>query len=373
MSGATPAGLAIQGLSKHYAGRAVVDRLSLDVPSGELLILVGPSGSGKSTLLRMIAGLTPHDAGRIQVAGREVSQLPADQRNMAMVFQSYALFPHMSIRDNLSFGMHARREPASHIQSRVQAVSEVLGLLPMLERFPRQLSGGERQRVALGRAMLREPQLFLLDEPLSNLDAQLRVQTRAEILRLHERLKTTMVYVTHDQVEALSLGDRVGVLQAGRLMDLGTPEHIYCNPRNLFVARFVGSPPMNTLPVTAAAPGHVQWQQQRLALPLALARQLGSNGQALVLGVRPEQVCVQGSRWARGEPPGNLIDATVQLVEYAGDQLYLELQAQGSTLLARVEPEYGALRGQPVKLWFPPEALHLFDAQTELALGAQPL
>ncbi len=373
MTAARSAGLELRGLSKHYGGKPVVDALSLTVTDGELLILVGPSGSGKSTLLRMIAGLTEHDAGEVLVAGRSVGGLPPAERNIAMVFQSYALFPHMTIEENLSFGMQARKEAPAHIAQRVQAVSGVLGLAAMLQRYPRQLSGGERQRVALGRAMLREPKLFLLDEPLSNLDAQLRVQTRAEILRLHQRLQTTMVYVTHDQIEALSLGDRVGVLRAGRLEDIGTPEAIYRHPRTLFVARFVGSPPMNIFAVRAAPPGHVDWNGKRLPLPAELAARLGETGRPLVLGVRPEHVCVLGSRWALGGPAGELVSATVEVVEYAGDQVFMELVVAGAdgqtqTLTARVEPELGAQRGQVLKLWFQPQALHLFDPETELSL-----
>jgi multiple sugar transport system ATP-binding protein len=368
-------GLELRGLGKHYGGKPVVDALSLTVAEGELLILVGPSGSGKSTALRMIAGLTEHDSGDVLVAGRSVGGLPPAERDIAMVFQSYALFPHMTIAENLSFGMQARKESPAHMGRRVAEVSAVLGLAAMLERYPRQLSGGERQRVALGRAMLREPKLFLLDEPLSNLDAQLRVQTRAEILRLHQRLKTTMVYVTHDQIEALSLGDRVGVLRAGRLEDIGTPEIIYRRPRTLFVARFIGSPPMNTLAVQAAPPGHVLWQGRKLPVSAELAAHLGPASRPLVLGVRPEHVCVQGSRWAQGQASGELLKATVEVVEYAGDQVFMELVVAGAgaggagqTLTARVEPELGARRGQELALWFAPDALHLFDAQTELSL-----
>jgi multiple sugar transport system ATP-binding protein len=368
-------GLELRGLGKHYGGKPVVDALSLTVADGELLILVGPSGSGKSTALRMIAGLTEHDSGEVLVAGRNVGGLPPAERDIAMVFQSYALFPHMTIAENLSFGMQARKEPAAHIERRVSEVLAVLALTPMRERYPRQLSGGERQRVALGRAMLRQPKLFLLDEPLSNLDAQLRVQTRAEILRLHRHLKTSMVYVTHDQIEALSLGDRVGVLRAGRLEDIGTPQSIYLRPRTLFVARFVGSPPMNTWAVQAAPPGHVLWHGARVPVSAELAAQMGPAGRALVLGVRPEHVCVLGSRWAQGQPNGDLINATVEGVEYAGDQVLLELQVAGAgaggapqTLTARVEPELGARRGQALQLWLAPDALHLFDAQTERSL-----
>ena len=365
-----PWGLDLQGLNKQLGGRPVVADLSLQVRAGELLVLVGPSGSGKSTLLRLIAGLEAQDSGSIVVAGRDVGALPADQRNIAMVFQNYALFPHMTIDENLSFGMQARKQEKVVIRQRVQAVAEVLGLQDKLARYPRELSGGERQRVALGRAMLREPALFLLDEPLSNLDAQLRVQTRAEILRVHQRLKTTMVYVTHDQVEALSLGDRVGVLHQGRLLDLGTPTEVYQRPRTLFVARFIGSPPMNTVEVQAAPPMHVRRGDASFELPPALAARVGPVGRDWVLGVRPEHVCVQGSRWTLGQPVGAPLEALVQGAEFAGDQIYLHLAVQGTTLIARVEPEFAAQRGQTCWVWLRPEHLHLFDPATGQSLAA---
>ncbi len=364
------AGLELKGLSKNYGKSRVVDNLSLSIRDGELLVLVGPSGSGKSTLLRLIAGLIAHDAGEIEIAGRAVGHLPPDQRDVAMVFQSYALFPHMSIFDNLAFGMRARGEPAAHIATRIASVAEGLGLGAMLQRFPRQLSGGERQRVALGRAMLREPKLFLMDEPLSNLDAQLRVQTRAEILRLHARLKTTTIYVTHDQIEALSMGDRIGVLRGGKLEQIGNPREIYQNPANLFVARFIGSPPMNTFPVRVGAGQGLHWKSAVIPIPAALAEKLGDSGREVVLGVRPENVYLAGSRWAVGERPAHAISATVDIVESAGDQIFLVLDVEGDSIIARAEPEFAIARGDVVDIWFQPDALHLFDPQTELAIGS---
>jgi multiple sugar transport system ATP-binding protein len=364
--------LELRGLHKTFGHGSVVDTLSLQAQEGELLALVGPSGSGKSTLLRLIAGLSQPDAGNVAVAGRDVSALPPDQRDIAMVFQSYALFPHLTIAENLSFGMQARREPQPQIAQRVAEVADMLGLQPLLQRHPRALSGGERQRVALGRAMLRRPKLFLLDEPLSNLDAQLRVQTRADIQRLHERLQTTMLYVTHDQVEALSLGHRVGVLRDGRLEDLGTPRRIYEQPRSLFSARFIGSPPMNTLEAHSAPPDHVQWQQLRLPVPPGSAAALGKGSRPLVLGIRPEHVSLRGSRWAQGDAPTQTLNGLVQAVEYAGDQHILSLQVQGSRLLACVEPGFGVERGQTVALWFATDKLRLFDPSSGLALDAAP-
>jgi multiple sugar transport system ATP-binding protein len=367
----TAPGLELKDLTKSYGANAVVDGVSLEVAEGEMLVLVGPSGSGKSTLLRLIAGLIPHDAGQIAIAGRDIGRLQPDRRDIAMVFQSYALFPHLTIHDNLAFGMQARGEPKARISERIGEVSDVLGLRPLLARYPRQLSGGERQRVALGRAMLREPKLFLMDEPLSNLDAQLRVQTRAEILRLHARLGTTTVYVTHDQIEALSMGDRIGVLRGGRLEQLGTPEEIYRRPRSLFVARFVGSPPMNALPVEAAPPDRVLWQGTALPVPDTFEPGLGAAGRKLVLGVRPEHVFLRGSRWAVGEPPADPLSAMVEVVESAGDQIFLILDVEGTSLVARAEPEFRVHRGQRLDVWFHTEALHLFDAGTELALASR--
>jgi multiple sugar transport system ATP-binding protein len=364
----TPFGLEVEGVSKRYGDVPVVDDVSFKMPEGELLVLVGPSGSGKSTLLRLIAGLVPHDSGTIRIGGRDVGDLPPAQRETALVFQSYALFPHMTIAENLSFGMRARGVERGQSDARVSEVAAALGLGTLLKRYPRELSGGERQRVALGRAMLREPELFLMDEPLSNLDAQLRVQTRGEIVRLHSRLQTTTLYVTHDQGEALSMGDRIGVLNRGRLEQAGTPADVYHHPRSLFVARFIGTPAMNTLTVTAMPPEHVNWNGHRIAMPRPLQPAL-SPGKELVLGVRPEHVSVQGSPWAQGPAPPDPIAATVDLVEPAGDQTFLELDVHGTLLVTRVEPYSRIRRGDRINFWFHTSSVHLFDPRTEMAVG----
>jgi multiple sugar transport system ATP-binding protein len=363
----TAFGLEVEGVSKRYGDTPIIDSVSFTVPEGELLVLVGPSGSGKSTLLRLIAGLVQHDSGEIRIGGRDVGRLPPARRETALVFQSYALFPHMTIAENLSFGMRARGVARGQSDARVTEVAAALGLEALLARYPRELSGGERQRVALGRAMLREPALFLMDEPLSNLDAQLRVQTRGEIVRLHSRLKTTTLYVTHDQSEALSMGDRIGVLNRGRLEQVGTPTEVYHHPRSLFVARFIGTPAMNTLTVTALPPDQVEWNGHRIPVPRSLQPAVGPR-QALVLGVRPEHVSVQGSDWARGAPPGEPIDATVDLVEPAGDQTFLELEVRGSLLVTRVEPYSRIRRGDRITVWFHTASVHLFDPRSELAV-----
>ena len=368
----TSSGLELRGIRKAYGDTVVVDDVSLDVADGEMLVLVGPSGSGKSTLLRIIAGLVEHDAGEIRIGGNDVGHLPPARRDAAMVFQSYALFPHMTIAENLSFGMRARGGARDRIATRIGEVAETLRLTSMLDRYPGELSGGERQRVALGRAMLREPKLFLMDEPLSSLDAQLRVHTRAEIVRLHERLKTTTVYVTHDQIEALSMGDRIGVLNEGRLQQLGTPNEVYDRPASLFVARFIGTPAMNTLPVTTAGSARVLWNGSAVDVPTRVQEALQSQPAArpLVLGVRPEHVYLQGSRWAHGRGAAPAMKAKVDIVEMAGDQIFLELDVNGTLLVVRAEPDLKLRRGDEVEFWFDREALHLFDPETERAIDA---
>jgi multiple sugar transport system ATP-binding protein len=367
----TAFGLELEHVSKRYAGAPVVDDVSLQVAEGEMLVLVGPSGSGKSTLLRLIAGLVPHDSGSIVIAGRDVGALPPAERDIAMVFQSYALFPHMTILENLSFGLKARGVKRAQVDTQAAQVAAVLALTPLLRRYPRELSGGERQRVALGRAMLREPKLFLMDEPLSNLDAQLRVHTRAEIVRLHARLRTTTVYVTHDQVEALSMGDRIGVLHQGRLVQLGTPSDVYRWPESLFVARFIGTPPMNVFDVTALPPGCVRWNDSTVCVPARLHAAVERGGRELMLGVRPEHVYVEGSRWARTNQTGPMIPATVDIVELAGDQIFLELRIAETLLVARAEPDLRIPAGNRVNVWFDTDALHLFDPISEAALGGE--
>jgi multiple sugar transport system ATP-binding protein len=366
----TPFGLELEEVRKRYGDATIIDNLSCQIAEGELLVLVGPSGSGKSTLLRLIAGLVPHDGGAIRIGGRDVGALPPARRDIAMVFQSDALFPHMTIAENLSFGMRARGVARGQSAARIGEVAALLALGPMLDRYPRDLSGGERQRVALARAMLREPALFLMDEPLSNLDAQLRVHARGEIVRLQERLGTTTLYVTHDQGEALSMGDRIGVLNRGRLEQLGTPVAVYHHPQSLFVARFIGTPAMNTLTVRAQAPGHVDWNGRRLPIPRRFRASL-SRRDHVVLGVRPEHVFIQGSRWAQGAVPAEPIAATVDIVELAGDQTFLELDVNGTLVMARVEPDFSVRRGDRIAFWFDTDAVHLFDPATETALDGE--
>ncbi len=363
------ASVSLRDVVKRYGEHAAVRDLTLEVPDGELLVLVGPSGCGKTTSLRMIAGLEDPDDGRIQIGDRDVTSLPPDERDVAMVFQSYALFPHMTVFENLAFGLRARKRPDAEVRAMVAEAAATLGLDALLERKPRQLSGGERQRVALGRAIVRHPAVFLMDEPLSNLDARLRVQTRAEIQRLQARLGATMIYVTHDQTEALGLGHRVGVMDAGLLQQAGTPREIYDRPANAFVASFIGSPPMNLLPVRQVGRDLV-WDGGVAGAPDAPR----VPGERATLGVRPEHVHVAGSAWAPADttepagPDDRMIDAVVDVVEAVGDQTILFLNAGSAILAARVEPSFPARSGDALRIRLDPRHLHLFDPDSGDAL-----
>ena len=352
--------LSLREVSHAYADRPSVRDLSLDVAEGELFVLLGPSGSGKSTVLRLVAGLESPHAGKVLIGERDVTRLPPNERNVGMVFQSYALFPHMTVGENVAFGMAVRRQPREEITRRVAEVAEILEIEGLLERLPRELSGGERQRIALGRALVRDPDVLLLDEPLSNLDAQLRIQTRTEILRLQTRLHITSVYVTHDQTEALGMGHRVGVLREGKLEQVGTPQEVYERPATLFVARFVGTPPMNILP--ARSEGGAVW-----AGGIRVAPAVAVGGDVL-LGVRPEHVHVRGSRWSAHVPDEDVVPATVELVESAGDQVFLTMETPSGTLVARVEPSLRPSPGTRLDVWMDPARLHLFDPATERAV-----
>ncbi len=354
--------LALRGVTHAYDGHPVVRDLDLDVADGELFVLVGPSGSGKSTILRVVAGLEAPQDGRIVLGERDVTALPPDRRNVGMVFQSYALFPHLRVRENVGFGLAARRRPAEEIERRVREAAAALGIEGLLDRLPRQLSGGERQRVALARALVREPDVLLMDEPLSNLDAQLRAQTRAEIVRLQARVGTTTVYVTHDQVEALGMGHRIGVLRDGALEQVGTPQEIYERPAALFVATFVGTPPMNVLPARVE-------DGQLVASGVRLADAPADSPPEVLLGARAEHVHVHGSRWSAQAAETHAFDAAVDLVESAGDQVFLTLESVAGSMVARVEPSFRPERGARVRAWLDPARLHLFDPATERALG----
>jgi ABC-type sugar transport system ATPase subunit len=322
---------------KSYDGTVAVKDLSLEIADGEFIVLVGPSGCGKSTALRMLAGLEDITQGRILIGDRVVNNVAPAARDVAMVFQSYALYPHMTVYDNLAFALRNSRVPKRDIDERVGRAAEILQLSTMLKRKPKQLSGGQRQRVALGRAIVREPEVFLMDEPLSNLDAQLRVATRAEILKIQERLETTTIYVTHDQVEAMTMGDRIAVMNAGVLQQVGTPEDLYTNPRNTFVAGFIGSPSMNLVPAHVVGPG----------------------GADEIVGFRPEHV-----RLGNGLPDGLAFDAQAEVIEYLGDEQLVHMTRNDVELLAKLPVEQHVSRGDDLQLTVPPEKLHRFDAGT---------
>ncbi|WP_256788166.1 ABC transporter ATP-binding protein [Frankia sp. AvcI1] len=402
-------------VSKWFAdGQVAVDDVSLRVADGELLILVGPSGCGKSTTLNMIAGLEDISDGELRIGGRVVNGLGPAERDVAMVFQSYALYPHMTVRRNIGFPLSLAKVPRARIEQRVREVAELLDLTPWLDRKPGMLSGGQRQRVAMGRAIVRSPAVFLMDEPLSNLDATLRVATRTQVARLQRRLGTTMVYVTHDQVEAMTLGDRVAVLRAGRVQQVAAPVELYERPVNLFVAGFIGSPAMNFLPASVEGDvlrsplGAVALDDRlRRALSAGAARPAavdvggegavgsappaaGAGGASLVLGIRPEHfedVAVVGA-----DRPGGRVSVVAEVVESVGSDKYVYaalpvgsgqaaglarvlreagaalVPGVGEQVVARLAAASTAVRGAQVELWFDPGRLHLFDAATGVAL-----
>ena len=348
--------LRFAGVRKDYGSIRALRGLDLDVADGELIVLVGPSGSGKSTALRAAAGLEDVTDGTIHIGGRDVTRVPPAGRNISMVFQSYALFPHLTVAENIGFGLRARGVARAETARRVESAAKAVGCGELLERRPFELSGGERQRVALARALVREPDVFLLDEPLSNLDAQLRVHMRAELKRLHQRLEATMIYVTHDQVEALTLGDRVAVLRDGELQQLGPPDEVYRRPANRFVAQFIGSPAMNFFP------GRLEDGGLR-AGPFLFSPIPGRDslqGRELEVGIRPEHVHVTRSRGTR---------AQVQVLEVAGSETFVHLVADGKTLVARVPSQRRPETGETVRLSAAADHLYLFDGATGESLS----
>jgi multiple sugar transport system ATP-binding protein len=326
-------------VTKKFGDTVAVDHLLLEVEDAEFMVLVGPSGCGKSTALRMLAGLERVSDGRVLIGDRVVNNVAPQSRDIAMVFQSYALYPHMTVYDNLAFGLRNQKVPKREIDARVQRAAEILDLGPLIKRKPKQLSGGQRQRVALGRAIVREPAAFLMDEPLSNLDAKLRVQTRAEILKLQRELQTTTIYVTHDQVEAMTMGDRIAVMNFGVLQQVGNPEELYTNPRNAFVAGFIGSPAMNLVPASLID---------------------GAGGDDRIAGFRPEHIDV-----ANGRPEGYMFDARVDVVEYLGDEKLVHLSRKDTPLQAKLPVEEQLNIGDERRFLVPRDKLLLFDAESE--------
>jgi multiple sugar transport system ATP-binding protein len=327
-------------VTKTFDGTAAVKDFDLEVADGEFMVLVGPSGCGKSTALRMLAGLEKVSDGRIYIGDRVVNNIAPQSRDIAMVFQSYALYPHMTVYDNLAFGLRNQKVAKKEIDRRVRRAAEILDLDPLIKRKPKQLSGGQRQRVALGRAIVREPVAFLMDEPLSNLDAKLRVQTRAEILKLQNELGTTTIYVTHDQVEAMTMGDRIAVMRLGVLQQVGSPEDLYVEPANVFVAGFIGSPAMNLVPAPVLD---------------------GVGGDDRIAGFRPEHIDV-GRNGA-----GDVIafEGQVEVVEYLGDEQLVHFTRKDTPLQAKIPVEQKLTMGETVTFTLPREKLYLFDKGTE--------
>jgi len=357
-------------VTKTYPGSAAaVKDLNLEIAEGEFLVLVGPSGCGKSTALRMVAGLEKISDGRILIGDRVVNNVAPMSRDVAMVFQSYALYPHMTVYDNLAFGLRNKNTPKDEIDRRVRDAAQILDLGEMMKRKPKQLSGGQRQRVALGRAIVREPAVFLMDEPLSNLDAALRVATRAEILKLHQRVGTTTIYVTHDQVEAMTMGDRIAVMNRGVLQQAGSPEELYTRPTNLFVAGFIGSPAMNLVPVEASSSdGRAALRHGEFLVSVperVMSKASAQGGKELVVGLRPEHLTVLNG--ARSDDAATL-PAVVDVVEYLGDEQLVHLHAGEVDLVAKLPVEPRLKAGQDVTLAVPCEKLYLFDRESESAL-----
>ncbi len=378
--------IVLAGVTKAFSTGEVlaVDDVSLEIESGEFLVLVGPSGCGKSTLLRMIAGLEDVSGGEILIDGRDVTELPPRARDIAMVFQTYALYPHMTVRENLGYGLKVRKTPKDEIARRVEHVAEMLGLEKMLDRRPAALSGGQRQRVAMGRAIVREPKAFLMDEPLSNLDAKLRVSMRAQLAALHSRLGTTTVYVTHDQVEAMTLGHRVAVMREGRILQVDTPQALYAEPKNLFVAAFIGSPAMNLVEAAVSDDGIAFGGFRIPASPPPPHPQTGAR---LIVGIRPEAF----EDAAFGDPSLPQIDVEVQVVEdlgadthviftvdappvdvsevreAAGDEEVL-LPSDRASFTARVDPQTSARVGSRLRLTVDSSRFHYFDPSSGLRL-----
>src|SRR5262250_2251051 len=362
--------VALRNIVKTFDKTPAVQGIDLDIADREFIVLVGPSGCGKSTTLRMIAGLEEATSGEIYIGDQLVNDVPPKDRDIAMVFQNYALYPHMTVFENMSFGLRLRRVPKPEIRSRVENAARILDITELLDRRPKALSGGQRQRVAMGRAIVRNPKVFLFDEPLSNLDAKLRVQMRTEIKRVHQKVKTTTVYVTHDQVEAMTLADRVVVMNGGRIEQIGRPHELYHRPKTRFVAGFIGSPAMNFLPARLQPNGEALLLRiaPELAFPIPVAhaaRYRASVGKDLVFGLRPEHITAP-----RGEQrdPRCEFSRTVDVIEPMGMETMVFFTVNGTEVCARVEPSAAVAPGQPMRLYANLNHMHLIDPATELVL-----
>jgi len=365
------AGVILDHVTKRFGDVIAVNDLTIEVKDKEFLVLVGPSGCGKSTALRLIAGLEELTQGNIYIGDRLVNDVAPKDRDIAMVFQSYALYPHMSVYDNLAFGLKLRKTPKKEIDRRVREAAEILGISALLTRKPKQLSGGQRQRVALGRAIVREPHVFLMDEPLSNLDAKLRVQTRAELIKLHQRLQTTVIYVTHDQTEAMTMGSRIAVLRDGILQQLDTPQTLYDHPANMFVAGFIGSPAMNFFDAKLVGTPEAMFVDggtYKLRVPSEKAKTLSQYlGKEVVFGIRPEDI------WDRqyvqeGVATENTMRVSIDVVEPLGAELNVYMTTGNTEFVARLDPRTQARPGQQFDIVVNMDHMHVFDRQTQEAL-----
>jgi multiple sugar transport system ATP-binding protein len=359
----------LKDVTKIFGESIVVNRLNLTARDKEFLVLVGPSGCGKTTILRMIAGLEGVTKGEIFIGKREVNHVAPKDRDIAMVFQNYALYPHMSVYKNMSFGLMLRRLPKKEIDQRVIGAAKILGIGDLLQRKPKELSGGQQQRVAMGRAIVRKPQVFLFDEPLSNLDAKLRVQMRGELARLHKQLNTTIIYVTHDQIEAMTLADRLVVMDKGLIMQVGEPMEVYNNPMNLFVARFIGSPAMNVLEarvITEHGSLFVHGEQFKLAIPGVLKdRFIKAKDREVLLGIRPEHL--YDKKLKGSFPSGENLKVDIDVVEPVGSELIVIASLGSVQLTACVAPQSNAKPHMAIELLVDMDKIHLFDRQTEAA------
>ena len=365
--------LSFKNINKVYPnGFHAVKDFNLEVADKEFIIFVGPSGCGKTTTLRMVAGLEEISSGELSIDGRVINDVEPKDRDIAMVFQNYALYPHMTVYDNMAFGLKLRKVPKAEIDKMVHEAAKILDLEPLLDRKPKALSGGQRQRVAMGRAIVRNPQVFLMDEPLSNLDAKLRGQMRIELSKLHQRLGTTIIYVTHDQVEAMTLGTRIVVMNAGIVQQVDTPQALYDTPNNLFVAGFIGSPQMNFLDAVVSVEGDnavLDLGESKITLTGDKAKKLidgGYEGKTVVMGIRPEDVYDDEAVIAANL--GTTIESTVRVYELLGAEVYLYFDYAGANFTARVKPTTTARTGDTVKLALEPSKIHVFDKETEMAI-----
>ena len=367
------ASLSLKHINKTYPnGFEAVKDFNLEIEDKEFIIFVGPSGCGKSTTLRMVAGLEEITSGELWIGDKMVNDVEPKDRDIAMVFQNYALYPHMTVYDNMAFGLKLRKVPKDEIDKMVREAARILDLEALLDRKPKALSGGQRQRVAMGRAIVRNPKVFLMDEPLSNLDAKLRGQMRIEISKLHQRLGTTIIYVTHDQTEAMTLGTRIVVMSAGVIQQVDTPQHLYDHPCNLFVAGFIGSPQMNFVDAVCKVEGNKAYLvagPSKIELPDEKAKKLiegGYDGKTVVLGIRPEDVHDEADFIAKS--PNTVIESTIRVYEMLGAEVFLYFDYEGSSMTARVEPTTKARTGDVVKFALDADKIHVFDKETEMAI-----